>query len=65
MHLEKSALDQQPSQKEVESFAGFWQNNRDDEMKFVKHEFTRWLSLNKCLTRLFNQWDILISYFIV
>ena len=35
----------------------------DGEMKkLLNHVSTIWLSLNECLARLFDQWDILVFY---
>ena len=62
IHLEKSALEQQPTTKGV-NFADFWWNNCDDEIKLLKHVSTRRLLLNKYLVRLFDQWYILVSNF--
>lgn len=55
-YLEKSA-------KRKESLKKFQALHGEESKKILKHVCTRWLSLGKCLKRLVEEWDPLISFF--
>ena len=51
------------SAKRKEEYKEFLAFTNTDEYKLVKHCTTRWLSLEKAVTRILQQWPALKSYF--
>lgn len=51
------------SAKRKETYKEFQDFTDTDSMKILKHCQTRWLSLEKCVSRLLHQWKALQSYF--
>ncbi|KAH8040568.1 hypothetical protein HPB51_011396 [Rhipicephalus microplus] len=56
-YLEKSA-------KQKDRLVEFQGMHNTEVRKILKHVPTRWLSLGRCLTRLLEQWQPLVSFFL-
>lgn len=51
------------SAKRKEEFRDFQEFTETKELKILKHCKTRWLSLEKCVQRVIQQWSALYAYF--